>query len=520
LTEPSAMDVEMSADTERALVVGRRLWQQIQLRQHSGATTGHWSPGVHGLLDYYRGNHNLRFASDQFSEHFKKRFDGFTDNWCAPVVDAAAERMNHIGIRLGNDTRDADTEFQRVMEENDVARGTSEAFTVMLAATRSFGLVWGNPDDEQTPNVTFEHPEFCALARDPETRRTTASAKAWLDDQRGFLTTYMDDFVYKWQWAIPKDNDPGRPVDWTPRQPSSDDTWPIRNPLGRNPMFEFRNSTLLDDKPLSDISGVAAMQDAINLVWAYLMNGLDFASLPQRLLSGAEMPTMPILNNRGEKIGEKPIELSKFLTDRILWITGKDAKAQSWPAAQLEVFESVIGMAVDHVSSQTRTPPHYLMGKMSNTAAESLTVAETGLVARVMQRLGYATKPLREMYALVALAQGDEAKAKAARSGHILWADPQYRSLSQKVDGFSKFASGGMPLRWRLEWYGLSPAEVERTMLMAKDEAETLVRANPVPAAPGVPLPRGNTVIDLAPDKALASARPAEDPPSPAPTAG
>lgn len=448
-----------------AMALGHRMWQQIMRRRSWGDTTGNHPSGIRECLDYYRGKHSLRFASEEFSDYFKTRFVGFSDNWCGPVIDSAAERLNWVGIRLGNDTREADKEFQRVMEANDVPSGMSEAFTVALAAGRSFALVWGNRDDESTPLITFEHPEFCTLAIDPDTRRTTAAAKGWIDDGQGFLTLYTATEVWKWQWQI-SDRDQTNPRkqpefspdepsgEWSPRQ-GTDDTWPIPNPLGRVPMVEFRNQTLLDDMPLSDLSGVAAMQDAINLTWAYLFNSLDFASLPQRIMTGADYPSVPVLDENGQVIAKKPLDLKRLLKERVLWVPDPNAKPGSWPAADLKVFGDVIELAVDHIASQTRTPPHYLMGKMSNTAAESLTVAETGLVAKVVQRQQYFTRPVRELHSLVALAQGGRKSAKRARdaaTGTVVWGDPQYRSLGQKTDAFLKLAQGGLPLQWRLEW--------------------------------------------------------------------
>jgi hypothetical protein len=486
-------------ERSEALALAQRMWQKIETQRYAhGVDEPRHSPrGLHGYLDYYRGVHKLRFASPEFAEHHLGRYDGFNDNWCAPVIDASAERLNQLGIRLGEDTREADREFQRVWDANDAQRGISEAIVVALAAGRSYGLVWGDPGDDTTPRVTFEHPEFCTIAYDPDTREATAAAKAWFEDDRnGHLTLYTADQVWKWKWSVPRDADPRRQVtwedaDWEARQGEKDDTWPIPNPLGIVPMVEFRNTSLLDDRPISDLSGVAAMQDAINLVWAYLFNGLDFASLPQRVAMGAEFPKIPILDADGQQIGDKPADLKKMSKDRILWLTGEHAKIASWPAANLDQFNAVISLAVDHVAAQTRTPPHYLIGKMANMAAEALTVAETGLVAKVVQRQTNFTRPQRELYRRIALAQGDKARAQQARTGTIVWSDPQYRSLSQKIDAFQKWRASGLPLRYLLEWYGLPPAEVERVMTMAEHENDLLMTAKPIPATPGAMIPRG-----------------------------
>lgn len=514
----------MDTSTAQALVLAQKLWDQIQRRRWSDGTdsigtdskTNRRGPqGVHDHLNYYKGIHTLRFASDQFSQYFKDRFDGFSDNWCAPVIDAAAERMNWLGMRIDNDTQKADQDFLRVMNVNDALRGSSEAFTVALAASRSFGLVWGNDADPTTPLITFEHPEYVAIAKDPDTGVKTAAAKGWLDDHQGFLTLYTADAIWKWQWQVADDNDPRREVNWTPRQGMQDDTWPIKNPMGIVPIVEFRNQELLDDKPLSDLAGVAAMQDAINLLWAYLFNSLDFASLPQRIITGAEKPKVPLLDQNGQVIGEREVDLKKLMDDRILWMTGTEAKAQSWPAASLQVFSEVIETAVDHIATQSRTPPHYMLGKMANTAAESLTVSETGLVARVTQRMQYFTRPLREIHQLIALAQGDAGKAKAALTGRILWQNPQYRSLAQMTDAFQKMRQGGMPLEYMLEWYGLDPDEVSRVLEMAKNEPDVLVAPTPLKAAPGQILPKGNSELVVSPaDDEQAKTAAETEPPS------
>lgn len=482
-----------------ALTLARQLWQRIELQRHSsGIDEPVDSPrGLHGYLDYYRGIHRLRFASPEFSEHHLGRYVGFTDNWCAPVIDSTVERMNPLGIRLGTETREADGEFQRVMDANDAKRGMGEAFTVMTAAGRSYGLVWGNPDDETTPRVTFEHPEFCTIAYDADTGLDTASAKAWLDNETGYLTLYTADEVWKWQWSVPPDNDPRRPIEWVPRQGAKDDTWPLRNPMGMQPMVEFRNTALLDNKPISDLAGVAAMQDAVNLVWAYLFNGLDFATLPQRVAMGTDVPKVPILDADGQIVGEKAADLKKLAHDRILWLTGENAKIGSWPSAALDVFSQVISLCVDHIAAQTRTPPHYLIGKMANMSADALTVAETGLVAKVFQRNANTVHPQRGIYQRIALAQGDPARAKAATTGAIVFADPQYRSLAQKIDAFQKFRAAGMPLEWLLEWYGLEPNDVDRVVAMAKAENDVLVAAQPIKAPAGAVLPRGDSQLTL-----------------------
>jgi hypothetical protein len=63
--------------------------------------------------------------------------------------------------------------------------------------------------------------------------------------------------------------------------------------------------------------------------------------------------------------------------------------------------------------------------------------------------------------------------------------------LAQKTDAFLKLGQAGLPLQYRLEWWGLDPAEVTRVIELAKANPELMVSGTPIHAAPGQPLPRG-----------------------------
>jgi hypothetical protein len=468
--------VSMSPEAARSVEILNRLAYELQQREKITCRR----------LDYYRGKHPLVYASPEFRDHFASRFVGFSDNWTAPVASAPAERMNVLGIRIHDDERRPDKALTQAWEAADCQRGSSEAFVVLMAAARAYTLVWGNPDDEDVPRVTWERPDQAIVGYDSDTGARSAGLKLWRDDTNEYATLYRRDAVWKFSrpaWTssgytikgliVPSEGTVrnAAPGGWEPRQGSSDDTWPIPNPMGRVPMVEHRNQTLLDDDALSDIDGVIAMQDAINLTWGYLLNALDFASLPQRVVMGAEVPKMPVIDNNGIVIGERPIDLSELQTARILWLTGQ-ATIDSWPAANLAVYSEVIERAIEHVAAQTRTPPHYLIGKVANLSAEALTSAETGLVSKTQERIVYCTPSIRETFALMASAMGDEAKAKACRGGTVIWKDTQFRALGQKVDALLKMKQIGAPTEWLLEQYGLEPAEVDRVLAMMERQAE------------------------------------------------
>lgn len=471
---------QMTADTAAVVAKMNRLAEELVYREKD----------VKKRLDYFTGQHPLRYASAEFSNYFGARFRGFNDNWVAPVINAPTERMNPLGVRLdeqprGDDgerpsaggLRGVDSDLERVWRSNDCDAGASEAFVLSLTCGRSFASVWGG-DAEDTPTVTFERPDQCIVEYGDRGQRITGM-RLWRDDKLEYAT--VDDGKYLWKFQRNAAMRDGRlrsglvvpsmaPGGWTPREVATE-PWPLPNPLHEPAIVELANHSLLDrDNPMSDIDGVIAMQDAINLIWAYLMNALDYASLPQRVVTGADIPKIPVLGDNGEVVGHRPLELDALIKERILWVPGQNAKIAEWSVASLDVFSAVIERAVEHIAAQTRTPPHYLIGKVANLSAEALTAAETGLVAKTRERTTYLSPGLRSVYRLIALAMGDEKKAQAVRSGTVVWDDFQYRALGQKVDALTKLHTMGFPFEWIAEQYGLTPLEVERVVRMRAAE--------------------------------------------------
>lgn len=427
--------------------------------------------------DYYRGKQPLHYASDQFIKYHGERYTDFSDNWVQVVGDAPPERLTLTGIKaLGEE--DADKDLWRVWQLNALDADSQLGFVGAVVSARSFVLVWGDPDDDETPVVTFEDAAQCIVAYVPGSRRKRKAAlKRWQDGNSDYATLYLPDEVWKFRRPLQRQDKTPQvaAVDeelkkWEPRELAEPNPQP--NPMGVVPMVELPNKPMLVGEPISDVGGVVAMQDAINLLWAQLFTASDYASFPQRVVLGAERPVMPILDANGEVVAEKPIDLEKFAVDRVLWITGGDAKIAEWQAANLEAYTKVIEVAVGHIAAQTRTPQHYLIGKMANLSGDALIAAETGLVKRVEEKMLWFGQALREMFALIALAQGNEAKSKLVLAGSVMWADAESRSHAQMADALLKLKQIGFPFKWLALRYGLTPPEVAEIVSMREQEME------------------------------------------------
>lgn len=454
------------ATAEQAVSILEKLVDELAKRQND-TDRGY---GVDTLTKAYDGDFRLHYASSDFREFFADRYTRFSDNWCGIVADAPHERLEVTGIRLP-DEKSGDKSLWAAWLRNDADALSDLAFLDAIVAKRSYALVWGNEDDEAS--ITWEHPSQAIVGYDPETRARRAGAKVWADDDFEFATLYLPDEVWKFQRARVRSS-LDLPTHLT------DGAWELRaegvidNPLGKVPLVEIPNRPRLMGEPHSDITAALAMQHAVNLFWAEMFAVADEATLGQRILIGGEMPKVPILNESGEIVGERPIDLKKLRRDNLLWIEGdgSNIKPWQWDAAKLDVFTNVIEIMVGHIAAQTRTPAHYLLigGTIANVSGDAMKALETGLVKRTEEKTQHFGRGVRDVFELVALAEGDRGKAASVRSAKVLWKDIENRSDAQRADALAKKKEIGYPLRYLLEQDGLPPAEIDRVMGMVEDE--------------------------------------------------
>jgi hypothetical protein len=487
-------------DADAALAMVDRIYRRLNHRR----------PDIETSEKFYRGEQPLTFATQEWRQANADRYAGFADNWAGPVVNAEAERIRYTGLVVpGIDG--AGKSLHEDWLRNELDMQSSQGIITTLTARRSFVIVWGDRDDKAI--VSWEHPSNVEIEYDfSNPRLRKAALKTWVDEDYEYATLYEPDAVWKFQRGrVTVLNDfvsqaeqakTGSAYEggWQPRLRTGDPTWPLANPMGVTPVVEVPNRPTLMGDPISEIQGVIPMQNAINLLWAYLLLSADYASMDARVVLGSAPPMIPILDKDGKQIGEKPADVKALREKRLLYITGEDTKIDSWKAAQLDVFTSTIDVAVGHISSQTRTPPTYLVTKvgMSNVSADGLKASEIPLNKKVGEFWLYADVAFREINRLIALARGDEALAAAVQLAKITHENPEIRSESQLADALLKKKQMGYPFEYLLELDGVAPEDVERILAMKKAEDDANLQfgihaaidgegAGPVePAAPDV----------------------------------
>lgn len=442
----------------------------------------------------HEGHGRLTFATAEWKKENAERFAEFSDNWCEPVVSAEAERLQINGVEV----RDGDGKGSRTdstaawlwnqWETNDIEAGSAQGITTTLVAKRSHILVWDDGMNEGNPMATWEHPGNVIVQKDPANRNNVLRAlKTWQDDDKIYATLYEKDWIYKYekprnQTSLHLPESVKLEMDWAARSMSGVEPNVIPNPLGVVPVVEIPNRPNLRGVPRSELTNVIPLQDAVNVLWAYLMSAADYASMPARVLLNSTPPMRAILDENGKKIAEKPVTMQELNQARmaVFHATGadKDARIDQWDPAQLSPFTDVIEIAVAHIAAQTRTPPHYLVSTkgLSNLAADALKAAETGLVKKAQDCARYITPEIRRANVLMAMVNGDRRMIEAAKRSRPTWENPEMRSDAQLADAQTKKRSIGMPMRYILEMEGLPPHRIDEVLEQIKDEKRADMR--------------------------------------------
>ena len=431
---------------------------------------------------YYGGEHRLMFASERFREAFGGLFRELADNWCEVVVDAVEERMNVDGFRFGTEL-EADDDAWVIWQRNALDADSQLIHTDMLVTGYAYALVW--VDDEGLPVITGESPYQCIVAHSPADRRKRAAGlKQWVDDDGfGIAYVYLPDGIYRFRSDAKQQTQtastPTTFAAWSAWEPDGDEY--LANPTGIVPLVPFYNRPRLSKPGIgrSEIKGVIPVQNAVNKHCADLLIAGEFGSFRQRWATGLEL-------DRDEK-GNK-INPFRNMPGSIWADEGTDPPAQfgEFGETNLKNIVEAITMWVQHLASQSRTPPHYLNASADRLSGESIKAAETGLVAKTKRKFRYVGESHEEVMRLAFAMVGDPRATVV--DAETVWADPESRTDSEHTDSLVKKKALDVPWQQLMEDAGYTPPQIARMRAMrAQDALEGLLQAPPPAGAGGPP---------------------------------
>ena len=452
--------------------------------------------------DYFAGRHKMTFASSAFREAFGQMLAAISDNWIPLVIGASCERLKPQGFRFGKDAQ-GDDEAWRIWQENQLDADASLAFTEAAKHGESYLLVWPAEDkkprgifgrmfskrsSEPVPRITVEHPSQMIVAREGGDRRRRAAAfKRWEEDTGEVCgTLYLPDEIH---YFVKKSDG------WKVRRPAA------ANKLGVVPVIPLVNEpqmlpcyppAALAQLPhgvnayahvglgRSDQVDIVSTVDQINKLLCDMMVASEVAAFKQRWATGLEVP---------EDEEGNPQEPFKAAVDR-LWVgDGENVKFGEFQATDLSNYTGAIEQRIQSLAARTRTPPHYLLGQITNVSGDALKAAEAGLSSKTNAKKVSFGEGLEEAIRL-AFAWMDDDRAMDL-SSEVDWAPSEARSEAEYVDSLVKKMAFGVPKEQLWADAGYSPQQIQRFKGMLMEEGlrtDVFGPAAPAPADPAQPV--------------------------------
>lgn len=405
------------------------------------------APLIWLLREYFDGIHPVRFATEAWRETFGEEFGPLVESWCRIVIEAATERMNVQGFRLSGPEPDRDA--WRDWQRNRMAIDADIAHTDMLVTGYSYLMVW--PGADGNTEITVEDPLHTIVETDPANRRRRlAGMKRWRQ-RDGTWAAFV--FTPDHWWQLQSSSAGGG--DWGLVAHDA-------HRLERVPIIPLVNCPDVYGRGYSDLQPMLPLQDAVNKLGSDEMIASEFAAYRQRVLLGVEVPTDP-------ETGEAQHDLVGGI-NRWMAIEDADAKIQELSANDLSNYHGSIEQKVQHISALTRTPPHYLLGKVVNIAADALRAAETGLVKRTQRRCKFAGEGHVEAQHIARMLR-KQPPSDDGWEDEVIWGDPETASESARVDALVKMKTLGIPDVILWERWGMSPQEIARATKLRQEQA-------------------------------------------------
>jgi hypothetical protein len=372
---------------------------------------------------YYRGSHDLAFASLKFQNTFGALFREFALNLCPAVCDAVSDKLIVRGFgveeagksdaftretdatdaRRGSTPKGVTLTARQIWDRNRMGTRAGELQKEVLKCGDAYAIVW--PDADGEPVIYPNRAETCTVVYDEEAPgRVLWAAKYWrTQDKRTRLNLMYPDRIEKYisaresERALPDGRDfvayggedsPTTPVSQSLDHPSSgrrgvsskilNPKSEIPNPFGVVPVFHFANNADIGALGRSELEAVMPIQDGLNKSVLDMLVAMEFSAYRQRWVAGIELE----LDSSG-----KPIAPFQAGIDHLWVAENPEASFGDFGTANLEQFLKVKDSFRTDICSVTGTPLHYLMPFAGGfPSGEAFRKAEARFIAKVRSR--------------------------------------------------------------------------------------------------------------------------------------
>ena len=354
---------------------------------------------------YYRGAHDLAFATEKFQNTFGSLFREFAMNLCPAICDAVKDKLRITEFRVEAGAGDITLAARRIWQNNRMATRAGEIHKEALKNGDAYAIVWPNTAGRVTiyPNKAAN---ITAVYDEESPGKILWGAKYWrTPDKRTRLNLFYPDRIERYisvresEIVLPEAKSfiefsvaeksgrggtekqpflPGLENAAATHHPSSTSASIIPNPFGVVPVFHFANNSDIGTPGQSELEAAIPVQDGLNKSVLDMLVAMEFSAYRQRWAAGIEIE----YDNDGKAVAPFTAGIEH------LWIAqNPNAHFGDFEAANLDQFLKVKDSFRIDMASVTGTPLHYLMPHMKGfPSGESLKKAETRFVAKVRDR--------------------------------------------------------------------------------------------------------------------------------------
>lgn len=235
------------------------------------------------------------------------------------------------------------------------------------------------------------------------------------------------------------------------------------------PVTRFAASVDLEGRTCGVIEPMIALQDRINQTVFDLLVVQSYASFTVRTISGMAPPVkMEARREDGTKVTNPdltPDEVFEWVPQvdpntgrpipdevnlsakRVFWAEDPEVKFGSLEGTPLDGFIHAVELAFRHMAAISQTPPHNILGEISNLSAEALDAAEKALQRKVDEFKSVFGESWERVFRVAA--EIGEYDGSEDFAGEVIWRDSGMSgSMSQVADALGKLAEQlGVPKR-------------------------------------------------------------------------